>query len=52
MGDTFPSGILIGTVSSITTDHFDLTQIIEVTPAVNVTDFSVVSILKRNVNNE
>ena len=52
MGDIFPRGILIGTISSITTDHFGLTQIIEVTPTVNVNDFSVVSILKRNVNNE
>lgn len=52
MGDIFPSGILIGTVSSITTDHFDLAQIIEVTPAVNINDFSVVFVLKRNVNNE
>lgn len=50
MGDIFPSGILIGTVSSIATDHFDLAKIIEVTPAVNLNDFSVVSVLKRNVN--
>lgn len=49
-GDVFPSGILIGKVSNITTDHFDLTKIIEVTPASNVQDFSVVSVLKRNVN--
>lgn len=50
MGDIFPSGILVGTVSNITTDHFDLAKIIEVTPSVNINDFSVVSILKRNVN--
>ena len=49
-GDVFPSGILIGTVTNITTDHFDLTKIIEVTPSSNIQDFSVVSILKRNVD--
>lgn len=51
MGDIFPSGILIGKVSNITTDHFDLAKRVEVTPAVNINDFTVVSVLKRNVNN-
>lgn len=51
MGEIFPSGILVGTVSNITTDHFDLAKRIEITPAVNVNDFTIVSILKRNVNN-
>ena len=50
MGDIFPSGILIGTVTNITTDHFDLSKIVEVSPSVNINDFTVVSILKRNVN--
>ena len=52
MGDIFPSGILIGIVKNITTDHFDLTKIIEITPSVNIYDFSVVSVLKRNVNDD
>ena len=50
MGEIFPSGIFVGTVSNITTDHFDLAKIVEVTPAVNVNDFTIVSVLKRNVN--
>lgn len=49
-GDTFPSGILIGKVKSITTDHFDLAKIIEVTPSANVHDFSIVAVLKREVD--
>lgn len=49
-GDTFPSGIIIGKVKSITTDHFDLAKIIEVEPTANVHDFSVVAVLKREVN--
>lgn len=52
LGDIFPSGILIGTVKNITTDHFELAKIIEVTPSVNVYDFSVATVLKRNVNND
>lgn len=49
-GNIFPSGIIIGTVINITTDQFDLAKIIEATPSTNVYDFSVVSVLKRNVN--
>lgn len=50
LGETFPSGILIGVVSNITTDHFDLSKTIEVTPSINMNDFTIVSVLKRNVN--
>lgn len=49
-GDIFPSGILIGKVKNITTDHFDLAKIIEVEPTANVHDFSIVAVLKREVD--
>ena len=47
LGGVFPSGILIGTVSSITTDSYDLAKIIKVTPSADFTDINYVSILKR-----
>ena len=47
LGGVFPSGIMIGTVSSITTDSYDLAKIIKVTPSANFTDINYVSILKR-----
>ena len=45
--DYFPSGILIGYVSKIVKDEFDLNCIIEVTPSVNFDNISVVTILNR-----
>lgn len=50
LGDVFPSGILIGKVTGVTTDHFDLSKKVEVTPLLNINDFTVVSVLKRNVD--
>ena len=47
LGGIFPSGILIGMVSEITTDSYDLAKIIKVTPSVDFTDINYVSILKR-----
>ena len=47
LGGVFPSGILIGEVSEITTDSYDLAKIIKVTPSVDFTDINYVSILKR-----
>ena len=47
LGGVFPSGILIGQVSEITTDSYDLAKIIRVTPSVNFTDINYVSMLKR-----
>lgn len=53
MGGIFPSGILIGKVESITTDSYDLSKIINVTPSVDFNDINYVSILKRkNVEKE
>lgn len=47
LGGIFPSGILIGKVTEITTDSYDLAKIIKVTPSVDFTDINYVSILKR-----
>lgn len=47
LGGIFPSGILIGEVSEITTDSYDLAKLIKVSPSVNFNDINYVSILKR-----
>jgi len=45
--DYFPSGIIIGKVSRVVKDEYDLNCIIEVTPSVNFDDISIVTILNR-----
>ncbi len=45
--DYFPSGILIGTVSKVVKDEYDLNSIVEVKPSVNFEDISIVTILNR-----
>lgn len=45
--DYLPSGLLIGSVSKIVKDEYDLTAIIEVTPSVDFNDINFVTILKR-----
>ncbi|MBQ9072356.1 MAG: rod shape-determining protein MreC [Bacilli bacterium] len=45
--DYFPSGILIGEVSRIVKDEYDLNSIVEVTPSVNFQDISTVTVLNR-----
>jgi len=47
LGGIFPSGILVGTVKSISTDEYDLSKIIKVEPSVNFNDLNYVTILKR-----
>lgn len=47
LGGVFPSGILIGKVSKITTDEYDLAKIIHVSPIANFEDINYVAILKR-----
>ncbi len=47
LGGVFPSGILIGSVTSITTDSYDLAKIIKVKPANDFNDINYVSVLKR-----
>ncbi len=47
LGGIFPSGILIGQVTEIGTDSYDLGKIIKVKPAADFSDINFVSILKR-----
>ena len=51
LGGIFPSGILIGEVSDITTDSYDLAKLIKVTPSIDFNDINYVSILKRKSEN-
>lgn len=52
LGGVFPSGILIGSVTEISTDSYDLAKIIKVTPSADFTDINYVSILKRKNSEE
>ena len=47
IGGIFPSGILIGSVSEITTDSYDLAKIIKVKPSADFSNINYVSVLKR-----
>lgn len=47
LGGIFPSGILIGKVTEITTDEYDLAKIINVSPIADFDDINYVAILKR-----
>lgn len=47
LGGVFPSGILIGNVSEITTDEYDLAKIINVKLAADFDNINYVAILKR-----
>ena len=45
--DYFPSGLLVGKVSKIVKDEFDLSSIVEVKPTVNFENISIVTVLNR-----
>ena len=47
LGGIFPSGILIGSVSEITTDSYDLAKIIKVKPSADFSNINYISVLKR-----
>ena len=47
LGGIFPSGILIRSVSEITTDSYDLAKIIKVKPSADFSNINYVSVLKR-----
>ena len=47
LGGIFPSGILIGKVTNIKTDEYDLAKVLDVTPIANFDDINYVAILKR-----
>ncbi len=47
MGDIYPAGIVVGKVSGISKDNFDLSKIIEMTSDVDFNNISYVKVLKR-----
>lgn len=50
LGNQFPSGILIGTVSDVNLDHFELAKTVYVKPAVNFNNTNYVTVLKRKLD--
>lgn len=48
----FPSGILIGHVSRVIKDEYDLNSVVEVTPSVNFDNISFVTVLNRKASRE
>lgn len=49
LGEAFPRGLLIGTVTDIKADETDHTKIAYVKPAADLYDLSHVTILKRSM---
>ena len=49
MGDIFPAGITIGTIKGISTDSYDLANILEVESKVDFNNINYVTILKRGL---
>lgn len=47
MGDTFPSGLLLGHVKKISTDNFDLSKVAVVTSSVDFDKIEYVAVLRR-----
>lgn len=47
LGNIFPSGILVGSVSDVSTDNFDLAKVVNVKFDVNFDDISYVTVVKR-----
>ncbi len=45
LGNTFPSGVLIGYVSDSTLDHFELSKTVYVTPSVNFDDITYLTVI-------
>lgn len=50
LGSSIPSGILIGTVKEVQTDHFDLARTVLVKSSVNFDDIRYVTVLKKGEN--
>lgn len=47
MGDIYPAGIVIGKVTGVSTDNFDLSKILEMKSSVDFNSINYVSVLKR-----
>ena len=50
LSEMFPSGILVGSVKKVVYDKYDLTKVVEVEPAINFNDITVVTVLKREAD--
>lgn len=50
LSEMFPSGILVGSVKKVVVDKYDLTKVVEVTPAVDFDDITIVTVLKREAD--
>ena len=50
LGGNSPKGLLVGTISTTTHDTFGLSDLIKINPAGELNDPSVVSVIKRKVN--
>ena len=50
MGGNSPKGLLVGTISATTHDSFGLSDLIKINPAGELNDPSVVTVIKRKVN--
>lgn len=49
MGDIFPSGVMIGKITGVRTDTFDLSNVLEMKSEVNFDNINYVTLLKRNI---
>ena len=49
MGDIFPAGIVIGKITGVNTDNFDLANVLEMKSDVNFNELNYVTVLKRNI---
>ena len=49
LSESFPSGILIGNVTKVVMDEYNLTKVVQVKPSADFDDLTVVSVLKREV---
>ncbi len=49
MGDIFPAGIVIGKITGINTDTFDLSNVLEMKSDVNFDNINYVTVLRRNI---
>lgn len=50
LGGSSPKGLLVGTVTKTVKDSFGLSNVIEIKPATDLNDFSVVSVVKREAS--
>ena len=49
MGDIFPAGIVIGKITGINTDNFDLSNVLEMQSDVDFDNINYVTVLRRNI---